>query len=309
MHGELAKARCLGCGAVGPSPPRLAPSPPCPSCGKRGGLRPHVVWFGEMPMGMERIEAALRRCGVFVSVGTSGSVYPAAGFVAEARGHGARTVELNLEPSEGSALFDEARHGPATRLVPAFVDALLLTRCRKAPRVTRRRLRLRSSRCSSPRWRRRPTAPPAAAQDGGPSARRAAAGHRRRRDPRRPVDARAEPWRALGRVQLEVGGRCTGVLVGPRTVLTAAHCLFGPRSRQVVRPGTVHFLLGYHLGEWTARARVSAFATGRGLRRERDGPRIGPLGADWALLTLDAPLGEGRALRLRRDAARRRAPR
>jgi NAD-dependent deacetylase len=128
MHGELAKARCLGCGAVGPSPLRLAPSPPCPSCGKRGGLRPHVVWFGEMPMGMERIEAALRRCGVFVSVGTSGSVYPAAGFVAEARGHGARTVELNLEPSEGSALFDEARHGPATRLVPAFVESLLLLR-------------------------------------------------------------------------------------------------------------------------------------------------------------------------------------
>ena len=126
MHGELAKARCLGCGAVGPSP-RAWPSRP-PSCGKRGGLRPHVVWFGEMPMGMERIEAALRRCGVFVSVGTSGSVYPAAGFVAEARGHGARTVELNLEPSEGSALFDEARHGPATRLVPAFVELLLLLR-------------------------------------------------------------------------------------------------------------------------------------------------------------------------------------
>ena len=120
-------------------------------------------------------------------------------------------------------------------------------------------------------------------------------------DPRRPVDVRAEPWRALGRVQLEVGGRCTGVLVGPRTVLTAAHCLFGPRSRQVVRPGTVHFLLGYHMGEWTARARVTAIAMGEGFQLERDSPFGGPLGADWALLTLDAPLGEGRALRLRRD--------
>ncbi len=124
MHGELAKARCLRCGAVGRSPPRLADSPPCAACGRRGGLRPHVVWFGEMPLGMERIEEALARCGLFVSVGTSGSVYPAAGFVAEVRGR-ARTVELNLEPSEGSALFDEARHGLATRLVPEFVDALL----------------------------------------------------------------------------------------------------------------------------------------------------------------------------------------
>jgi protease YdgD len=121
-------------------------------------------------------------------------------------------------------------------------------------------------------------------------------------DPRRPVDVRAEPWRALGRVQLEVGGRCTGVLVGPRTVLTAAHCLFAPRSRQLVRPGTVHFLLGYHMGEWTAWARVSAFTLGEGFEVERNGTRLGPLGADWALLTLDAPLGEGRALRLRRDA-------
>jgi protease YdgD len=121
-------------------------------------------------------------------------------------------------------------------------------------------------------------------------------------DPRRPVDVRAEPWRALGRVQLEVGGRCTGALVGPRTVLTAAHCLFGPRSRQVVRPGTVHFLLGYRLGEWTARARVAAIAMGEGFQLERDSPFGGPIGADWALLTLDAPLGEGRALRLRRDA-------
>ncbi len=124
MHGELTKARCLRCGAVEPSPPRLADGPPCAACGRSGGLRPHVVWFGEMPLGMERIEEALARCGLFVSIGTSGSVYPAAGFVSEVRGR-ARTVELNLEPSEGSALFDEARNGPATRVVPEFVDALL----------------------------------------------------------------------------------------------------------------------------------------------------------------------------------------
>lgn len=120
-------------------------------------------------------------------------------------------------------------------------------------------------------------------------------------DPRRPVDVRAEPWRAIGRVQLEAGGRCTGVLVGARMVLTAAHCLFGPRSRQVVRPGTVRFLLGYHMGEWAAQARVTAFILGDGFALDRDTPFGGPIGADWALLTLDAPLGEGRALRLRRD--------
>ncbi len=141
-------------------------------------------------------------------------------------------------------------------------------------------------------------APPAAAQDLANPRRGVLRPGVGAEDPRRPVDVRAEPWRALGRVQLEVGGRCTGVLVGPRTVLTAAHCLFGPRSRQVVRPGTVHFLLGYHMGEWTARARATAFAMGEGF----DVARGGPLGADWALLTLDAPLGEGRSLRLRRGA-------
>jgi NAD-dependent deacetylase len=83
-----------------------------------------VVWFGEMPLGMERIEAALAACDLFVSIGTSGRVYPAAGFVAQVRGR-ARTLEINLEPSDGASLFDAARHGPASRLVPAWVAEML----------------------------------------------------------------------------------------------------------------------------------------------------------------------------------------
>jgi NAD-dependent deacetylase len=124
MHGELQVARCLHCEAVQQSPAELSAALSCAACGRPGGLRPHVVWFGEMPLEMDRIYAALGGCGLFVSIGTSGNVYPAAGFVAEARGH-ARTVELNLEPSEGASLFEEARHGPATQLVPAFVAELL----------------------------------------------------------------------------------------------------------------------------------------------------------------------------------------
>lgn len=124
MHGELMKARCARCEAVHPWPGDLAADTACPACRRAGFMRPHVVWFGEMPLFMEEIDQALQRCGLFVSIGTSGQVYPAAGFVAEVRGR-ARTVELNLEPSEGSALFDEARHGPATEMVPRFVEELL----------------------------------------------------------------------------------------------------------------------------------------------------------------------------------------
>jgi len=124
MHGELSKARCLRCGAAAPWAGDLSVATACPACGRAGGMRPHVVWFGEMPLHMDAIEAALDGCGLFISIGTSGNVYPAAGFVAEMRGR-ARTVELNLEPSEGASLFDEAHHGPATRIVPAFVERLL----------------------------------------------------------------------------------------------------------------------------------------------------------------------------------------
>ncbi|HWL82591.1 MAG TPA: NAD-dependent deacylase [Roseomonas sp.] len=124
MHGELAKIRCLACGARRGWTEDLSAATPCLACGKAGGLRPDVVWFGEMPLGMDRIEAALEDCGLFVSIGTSGQVYPAAGFVAALRGR-ARTVELNLEPSAGTHLFDEAEHGPATQCVPRFVERLL----------------------------------------------------------------------------------------------------------------------------------------------------------------------------------------
>ena len=98
--------------------------PACPACGERS-LRPDVVWFGEMPYGMGRIQAALRQADLFVSIGTSGAVYPAAGFVQDARAMRVRTLELNLEASMGSRWFHESRHGPATRIVPQWVDELL----------------------------------------------------------------------------------------------------------------------------------------------------------------------------------------
>jgi NAD-dependent deacetylase len=123
MHGELRKARCTATGRVCDWPGDLAADEPSPFH-PAGRLRPHIVWFGEMPLRMERIEAALAECDLFVSIGTSGAVYPAAGFVQLANLAGARTVELNLEPSLGSHLFDETRHGPATEVVPGFCAGL-----------------------------------------------------------------------------------------------------------------------------------------------------------------------------------------
>lgn len=124
MHGELGKSQCHHCGDVVGGLNDLRVDMTCASCGESGGMRPHVVWFGEMPLHMERILAALERCALFISIGTSGNVYPAAGFVQEARRAGAQTIELNLERSEGASLFHEARYGPATEVVPAFVAAL-----------------------------------------------------------------------------------------------------------------------------------------------------------------------------------------
>lgn len=127
MHGELRKARCLACGAINPWSADITPEDTCPTCQTPGRLRPHIVWFGEIPLAMDRIEAALDGCGMFMSIGTSGQVYPAAGFVRAVRGR-ARCVELNLEASAGTALFHEAHHGPATAIVPAFVEQLLSSR-------------------------------------------------------------------------------------------------------------------------------------------------------------------------------------
>lgn len=124
MHGELLKARCLACGAVSVWEHDITAHASCPACGASGRLRPNVVWFGEIPLEMERIETALHDCGMFVSIGTSGQVYPAAGFVQAVRRH-ARCVELNLEETEGTAVFHEAHHGPATQIVPAFVERML----------------------------------------------------------------------------------------------------------------------------------------------------------------------------------------
>lgn len=123
MHGELRKGRCLDCGTVHAWPGDLDQDSRCPAC-KLGPMRPHIVWFGEMPLDMDRSYDALERCGLFLAIGTSGHVYPAAGFV-EAVGPGARTVELNLAPSLVANAFQEIRTGRATELVPAFVAELL----------------------------------------------------------------------------------------------------------------------------------------------------------------------------------------
>jgi NAD-dependent protein deacetylase/lipoamidase len=124
MHGELGKALCARCGASLPWEGDLSIETPCPACGT-GAMRPDVVWFGEMPREMDRIYEALAACDLFISIGTSGAVYPATGFVAEARASGAHTVELNLEPSDGASHFAEAIYGPATEVVFPFVERLL----------------------------------------------------------------------------------------------------------------------------------------------------------------------------------------
>ncbi len=127
MHGELLSALCRACSGRFPWDLDLIDHPPCPGCGVPE-LRPDVVWFGEMPYEMDRIYRALAAADLFVSIGTSGAVYPAAGFVIEARSNGVRTLELNLQPSEGTAWFDEARHGKAGDLVPVWVDDVLAER-------------------------------------------------------------------------------------------------------------------------------------------------------------------------------------
>jgi NAD-dependent deacetylase len=123
MHGELLKGRCLDCSATQAWRGDLDQTSRCQRCGG-GPMRPHIVWFGELPLDMERIYEALDGCDLFVAIGTSGHVYPAAGFV-EAVPARARTLELNLEPSLVASAFQEARTGRATELVPAFVEEVM----------------------------------------------------------------------------------------------------------------------------------------------------------------------------------------
>lgn len=124
MHGELLKARCTETGKVCDWHDDIRPDTVSPFS-DAATLRPHIVWFGEMPLAMQVIERALAKCSLFVSIGTSGNVYPAAGFVSAARRAGAHTVELNFEPSLGQSLFEERHYGPATKIVPVFVERLL----------------------------------------------------------------------------------------------------------------------------------------------------------------------------------------
>lgn len=125
MHGELLNLRCKDSGVVYPVKVDSQPEDLCHCCGSSGNLRPDIVWFGEMPMYMEKIYAALEQCDLFISIGTSGHVYPAAGFVEVANASGALTVELNLEPSRVESAFDHRIYGPASEVVPEFVKDIL----------------------------------------------------------------------------------------------------------------------------------------------------------------------------------------
>lgn len=125
MHGELARGWCRFCDSRFNWTSPMGQDAPCPVCSRKGAVRPDIVWFGEMPYEMERIEEAIRSCTLFASIGTSGAVYPAAGFVQTARYVGSRCVELNLEPSQGSILFDETKLGRAADIVPDWVRSLL----------------------------------------------------------------------------------------------------------------------------------------------------------------------------------------
>ena len=124
MHGELLRARCTACGTVTPWRDDLDRASICPACGGVGRMRPDVVWFGEMPMHLDAIEDALAAADLFVAAGTSGAVYPAAGYVREARARNIAPCEINLEPSDNADAFDDARYGPASTALPRFLADL-----------------------------------------------------------------------------------------------------------------------------------------------------------------------------------------
>ena len=127
MHGELLKARCNECGAVVPCREDLSRASICPVCKGIDCMRPHVVWFGEIPFGLDEISAAISSADQFVAIGTSGRVYPAASFVSWARRAGVPTLELNLEVSDATGVFHESRRGRAGDLVPAWVEEVILS--------------------------------------------------------------------------------------------------------------------------------------------------------------------------------------
>lgn len=124
MHGELLKARCLACGSASAWADEILSGSRCPACGRPGQLRPHIVWFGEMPLELPRIFQALEGCGLFIAIGTSGTVYPAAGFV-DAVPRSCRTIEINLEIPAGYSPFKERRQGAASLRVPELVAELI----------------------------------------------------------------------------------------------------------------------------------------------------------------------------------------
>lgn len=125
IHGQLLEKRCSRCGTVSEVREDLSVDDVCADCGAKGSLRPNIVWFGEMPFEMERIERNLQQCDLFISIGTSGAVYPAAGFVSVANAVGAETVMLNLDSSDNASAFQRSEFGPATEVVPKYVDELL----------------------------------------------------------------------------------------------------------------------------------------------------------------------------------------
>ncbi|NNC87559.1 MAG: NAD-dependent deacylase [Akkermansiaceae bacterium] len=125
MHGELLKSRCVSCGEVSECRHDLTVASECPRCHAVGTPRPHVVWFGEIPLRLPEIERALIAADLFIAVGTSGRVYPAAGFVRLARAHEARTIEINLEETGPGGAFQESRRGRAGEILPDLVGSIL----------------------------------------------------------------------------------------------------------------------------------------------------------------------------------------
>lgn len=120
MHGEISKARCTKCEAVQPCRSDLSTSTRCVHCDEVGSMRPHLVWFGEMPLRMDAITKSLSESDLLVTIGTSGTVYPAAGFISDAKNRGIKTCEINLEPAFDKSVVDKSYYGPASECVPMW---------------------------------------------------------------------------------------------------------------------------------------------------------------------------------------------